>query len=248
MAAEQWTCARCAAKNDGGAISCASCGLLRGSVAPPPTSVTPPPTSVAPPPPMVAPDAGAGPTPVAPDGTWLAPDGAVPEPPKRRSLLSRLPLGLIVGLGVVAVVAVAGFIFAAGRSAEGDIVKTGDLAASELRVGDCFDLKDADAEEVGDVTAKPCTEAHEFEVFYTGDLPDGDYPADPDTAFESYVADACLPAFEAYVGLPYEDSVIELFYFTPTKDAWGGGDHSVQCAAYDPNDPELTVSLEGANR
>jgi hypothetical protein len=240
MAAEQWTCARCAAKNDGGGISCASCGLLWGSVAPPPSTVTPSADA--------GPAPGPGPAPDTVETAWVPPGGGAPEPPQRRSLLSRLPLGLIVGGGVIAVVAIAGLIFAAGRSPEGDIVKTGDLDASELRVGDCFDLKDPDAEEVYKVTAKPCAEAHEFEVFYTGEMPDGDFPTDPDATFEAFVADECLPAFRAYVGLPYEDSVLELFYFFPSKDAWGGGDHSVQCAAYDPDDPELTVSVEGADR
>ena len=42
------------------------------------------------------------------------------------------------------------------------------MTAADLRVGDCFDLKDPAADEIDDVTAGPCTAAHEFEMFFVG--------------------------------------------------------------------------------
>ena len=37
-------------------------------------------------------------------------------------------------------------------------------------------------------------------------------------------------------------------YFTPSEGGWNDGDHSVQCAMRDPNNAELTESLQGAAR
>ena len=54
-------------------------------------------------------------------------------------------------LGDVAVIvgggAVAGWYFNASRSSTGEITKAGDMTAADLRVGDCFDLKDPAANE-----------------------------------------------------------------------------------------------------
>jgi hypothetical protein len=48
--------------------------------------------------------------------------------------------------------------------------------------------------------------------------------------------------------MEYEASLLEAIYFTPTTDGWDDGDHSVQCAVYDPNDPQLTSTLKSSAR
>jgi hypothetical protein len=120
------------------------------------------------------------------------------------------------------------------------------MTANDLRVGDCFDIKDPDAEEISDVTAHPCTEAHEYEVFHVGVLADGVYPGD-DTLTE-YVIGNCAPAFDAYVGRAYTDSQLDFSWLYPSGDSWGDGDRSVQCAAYDPRNSRLTISLKGSEQ
>ena len=147
--------------------------------------------------------------------------------------------------------AVGATIFNASRGDDGSITKSGDLTAGDLRVGDCFDLKDPEEEEVGDVTAKPCVESHDYEAFFTGTLPDGDFPTDE--AVGEFVVAECGPAFETFVGLPYDDSVLDVFYLMPTEDGWRTGDRAVLCAVYEPGATEDTVtpqsaSLRGANR
>ena len=72
------------------------------------------------------------------------------------------------------------------------------LRVVDLRVGDCFDLKDESADQIEDVKAVPCTTEHEFEVFYVGAMGEGSYPTDD--AFGRYVTRNCLPAFGAYIG------------------------------------------------
>ena len=149
-------------------------------------------------------------------------------------------------LPVVAVVAVAGYAFSAGRDDTGAISRGGNLAITDLRVGDCFNLRDKQADEVDEVDAKPCNETHQFEMMFVGDMPDGAFPSDE--ALTDFTVANCLPAFNAYVGLAYEDSRYDLTQFTPTVNGWSDGDHALQCALYDPADDELKTSLRGANR
>lgn len=175
------------------------------------------------------------------------PAGALEAPePAKRSLLRQFGPQVAIGGIVLLVTAIGAWYFNAGRSASGEIAKSGDLPASELRVGDCFDLKDPTAEDVDDVTAVVCAEEHEFEVFFVGSLAAGDFPGEE--AFSIFVEDDCVPAFHAYVGMPYLDSELDIFYFIPTPEAWVEGDRSVQCALYHPLISRLTGTLKGSQR
>jgi hypothetical protein len=164
-------------------------------------------------------------------------------PPASKPLLSRIPVGwLIVGLLVVGG-GIAGFVFNASRSSTGEITRSGDLTANDLRVGDCFDLKEPEAEEISDVTAHPCTEAHEYEVFHVGVMAEGPYPGDE--GLTTFVVENCGPAFDAYIGKAYADSQLDFSWLYPSSEGWSDGDRSVQCAAYDPRSSRLTISLKG---
>ncbi|HYM52990.1 MAG TPA: septum formation family protein [Candidatus Dormibacteraeota bacterium] len=147
---------------------------------------------------------------------------------------------------VVAVVAIAGFAFSAGRDDSGAISRGGNLAITDLRAGDCFNLRDREAEEIGEVDAKRCNEPHQFEMMFVGDMPAGAFPSDE--ALTDFTVANCLPAFEAYVGLAYETSRYDLYQFAPTLDGWNSGDHALQCALFDPLNDELSGSLRAANR
>jgi hypothetical protein len=147
-------------------------------------------------------------------------------------------------LGVVAAFAVGGAIFAAQRNDNGEITQGGTLAISDVRVGDCFNPKDVDAEQADEVDAKRCDETHQFEMMFAGAMRDGGYPLDSE--FEGFVQAACLPAFDEYVGMAYQDSRLDVVWYFPLEEGWGNGDHQVQCAVYDPFDSELDSSLRGA--
>ena len=132
--------------------------------------------------------------PGAPDGGHVAgaPDGDQGAASKAAiPIWRRIPIGWLVVAVFVAGGAVVGWYFNASRSSSGEITKTGDMMAVDLRVGDCFDLKDPAANEIEDVTASPCTVAHEFEMFFVGSLPEGAFP--PDSVFETYVTAELLP-------------------------------------------------------
>jgi len=149
-------------------------------------------------------------------------------------------------IGLVMVIAVGGAIFAARRDDAGQIVGGGDLEATELRAGDCFDLRDPNEEEIEDVQAKPCTEVHEFEMYYVGLLPDGEYP--DEATFVGFLEEDCLPAFDEFVGISYEESQLDIYWLTPTAEAWDAGGRQLQCAVFHPTNDELTDSMQGFGR
>lgn len=267
--AKGWKCPHCSTENAESTLTCSGCGRIQGSVVVP---GSPPVQPVAPPPtdpsgyhgaPLWNPTGSATGTPAAPGspaapGTPAAPGSeAGPTepgwtvnldavPPASKPIWQRLPVGwLIVGALVVAG-GIGGLIFNAGRSSTGEIDRSGDLTANDLRLGDCFDLKDPEAEEVLDVTAHPCTETHEYEVFFVGNMTAGAYPSD-DTV-TTFVVDNCGPAFASYVGLAYADSKLDFSWLSPTSGSWSDGDRSVQCAAYDPDNARLTTSVRGSAR
>jgi hypothetical protein len=261
--AKDWKCPHCSTQNPGTTLTCTGCGRIQGSVVVPGSSPVAPvvnqpsegwrdPSSGWAPGPGSAPGNSLDNTLGAPanaggDAPPAAPSWAVnvdKVPPTSTPLWRRIPIGwLIVGVLVIAG-GIGGYLFSAGRSATGEITRSGDMAANDLRVGDCFDLKEPDADEVSDVTAHPCTEAHEYEVFYVGIVADGAYPGLD--ALTEFVLDNCEPAFGGYVGTAYTDSRLDFSWLYPSDDSWGDGDRSVQCAAYDPANSVLTVSLRGS--
>ena len=244
-----WRCLRCGTSNDEVVVSCSRCGASRGAVVLPgpaaaddgaPIRRSTPEMSTSEP----LPEAGGA-------YEWQTRAAAASgEPgdavaPAARPLWRRVPVGLVLFVGLIAVGAVSSFFFSASRSDTGEISRSGDIDVNDLRVGDCFDFKDPEAEEFDQVAARPCSEEHGYELLFVGPMPAETYP--PDTAFDSYVADACEPAFATYVGRSYQASRLELTWVGPTEDAWNSGDHAVQCLLNDPQRPRLTTSLKGSN-
>jgi hypothetical protein len=244
-----WRCLRCGTSNDDVVVSCSRCGASRGAVvlpgpataddgAPIPGSTTEKSTSES------LPEAGNRyewqPRAPSPPGE---PGDAVASAP--RPLWRRIPVGLVVFAGLIAVGALSSFFFSASRSDTGEISRSGDIDVNDLRVGDCFDFKDPEAEEFDQVAARPCSQEHGYELFFVGPMPAETYPSDD--AFDSYVTDACEPAFATYVGRSYQSSRLGLTWVGPTEDAWNSGDHAVQCLLNDPQRPRMTTSLKGSN-
>lgn len=138
-----------------------------------------------------------------------------------------------------------GYFATARRGDDGSLTSAGNVSVDELREGDCFNT--AEEGEISEVDGVPCTEAHEYEVFalshYEGD---GTYP--PDSALDAIFTQICEPDFEPYVGVPYLDSDIFGSMISPSEDSWSSGDRAFICVLFDPDDAQLTESLEGASR
>ncbi|MCC7076526.1 MAG: Hsp70 family protein [Acidimicrobiia bacterium] len=116
-----------------------------------------------------------------------------------------------------------------------------EVSSRELAQGDCFDAPSSDVVET--VTVTDCSEPHEFEAFYVGD-----YEDDPDLAMptaDDFEAE-CLSHFEAYVGGPFEESTLEVSWFSPLQENWDdGSDRRITCYLGGWFEP-LTFSLENS--
>jgi hypothetical protein len=130
------------------------------------------------------------------------------------------------------------------RDVSGVIVAGGDVGVNALQLGDCFN--DAVADEVVDisvVSAVPCSEPHDNEVYYLGALPEADYPGDD--LVDELVADQCLTVFAAFTGVSYAESKLEIGYIFPSEASWGEGDRGYVCLVYDVSLSKLEGSMRG---
>ena len=144
--------------------------------------------------------------------------------------------GLLIRVGVIAVIVVGALILRNYLSG----------SAGDLRVGDCFD-EPATTETVDDVQYHPCTDAHDAEVIFVGDHPPSDtYPAL--AAFDDFVVEKCVPAFESYTGRDWEtDTELDMAYFYPTSEGWPEGDHEVSCYVIRIDSAKMNTSMKVSN-
>lgn len=114
-----------------------------------------------------------------------------------------------------------------------------------LEVGTCFD--DTDETEVSSVPEVDCSEPHDNEVFAVFDYTQSDtFPGSE--AMNDAAQELCIAQFEAYVGLSYPESALEVFPITPTQGSWDSGDREIICALYNLDLSKLTGSMQGAAR
>jgi hypothetical protein len=115
--------------------------------------------------------------------------------------------------------------------------------AGDLSVGDCFD-EPATIGEVHDVQHHPCTESHDAEVVFVGDMPErATYPTDAE--FVDFIRASCVPAFNAYTSLDFEvAAAVDMGYFTPTAQGWTGGDHEMICYAIRSDGARVSQSFK----
>lgn len=185
-----------------------------------------------------------------PSGPGDVPDpqgpGPEPSPPKKR----RFGVAIAVGLVVFALFAfgdqLRGLFDDVDRDADGAITEGGQLAVTDLRVGDCFN-DPGQVVQVDALETVPCSEPHDLEVFHEFELADADQLPAPDQ-LEEQVAAQCLPAFEAFVTIPYQDSTLDIWILEPTAESWRAGDRTVQCSVFDTSGATLTGTARGAAR
>jgi hypothetical protein len=111
-------------------------------------------------------------------------------------------------------------------------------------VGDCFELVDPDNPSIETVVALPCADEHVYEVFFIGDMPDGDYP--DETVIGAFLDEQCLPAFEDFVGLAFEDSTLGVIPVGPAQADWAAGDRRVTCQLHNATQTPVSGSARGS--
>jgi len=116
-----------------------------------------------------------------------------------------------------------------------------------LEVGDCMN-DFGDSVDISTVPIVDCSEEHDAEVYELKDIDADSYPGDSAVSDEAEAI--CLDAYEDFVGLAYEDSLLNFSTITPTEQSWGLGDKEVVCtiSKFDENGDlvKVTDSLEGS--
>ena len=196
--------------------------------------------------------------------------GFPPATPKK----SGPPVGLLIGIAIVALAVIVGLVIALSGGDDDDTATDDDAttttqddttdttaeeeattttAASDegdtqdvfaLGVGDCT-TDESLTGEVQEVTIIDCSQPHTVEVFHSYLIPDESLP--DDAGIQAIVEEQCLPAFQDFVGLDYNSSVLLVNYLSPTPDSWDAGDRELLCLIEDPAGT-VTGSLAGANR
>lgn len=119
------------------------------------------------------------------------------------------------------------------------------ISTADIKVGDC--LNDANVGDVvNEVPLVDCSEPHDSEVFFVGELPDGPYPGDDES---SAAADAlCAQPFIDFVGLPYEESAYDYTWYSPTAQSWESGNRAVRCVAIADSQEKLVGTIAGVEK
>ncbi|MDI2099439.1 septum formation family protein [Ruicaihuangia caeni] len=156
---------------------------------------------------------------------------------------------IAAGVGVFALtLAVSGCSLPGGETVTRDadtreVTESGDADVFALQVGDCFN--DTTSESIAHVPAVPCSESHDNEVFHIFDMEDGEYPGDEAIMMAAF--EQCVPPFEEFVGMSYEESVLDVFPITPSGETWAADDREVVCAIWDTTG-RVSGTLAGAAR
>ena len=134
------------------------------------------------------------------------------------------------------------------RDQSGQLAAAQDLSIFHLQTGDCFNDPEADQlPDLVQVEGIPCSQPHDSEIYYSFTLPDGVRPAEDQLA--GLAADQCIPAFEAFVGIAFEFSELDVFPLTPTAEQWEEQDHrTVHCVLFNLDLSELVGSARGTAR
>jgi len=148
----------------------------------------------------------------------------------------------------VLLAAVAGIALAGCSLLPGNIIDTNppgvEIDSLRLVVGDCLN---GDVEgEVNSVFLVDCSEPHEQEAFKSLTMNDGEYPGED--AVLSQAITECLPEFESFIDMKYDDSILDYSALYPLAESWAEGDREILCLVFDPTSKTTTGSLTGAAR
>lgn len=121
------------------------------------------------------------------------------------------------------------------------------VSFADLEVGDCIPFVEYESDDaISQVPVVSCDRPHTDEVYFIYQVEDGEFPGDD--ALYNAAWDRCHDEFESFVGVPYEESVLDFYNYTPTKSSWmRAADRTVHCIAFS-YDENVTGSLQGTGR
>lgn len=119
-------------------------------------------------------------------------------------------------------------------------------SAFSMKVGQCVQLPTGD--NITDLETTDCSTLHDAEVFHLTQVTEDERPSDSE--LEDMGGDACLAAFEGYVGVPYEESELDYTILYPSPGSWEQGDREIICfiISGEGTDVQLSGSMKGSNK
>ncbi len=166
--------------------------------------------------------------------------------------LARVPLfGALTALLLIGAACSSSVPSASAEASEFSAARAGSpslVSAFDLEVGDCFNT--ADISTVDKVEVVDCEVPHVYEVFGLTDYEGGEGDAFPgEDALSAAADEACRPAFEAYVGITYDESTDwHGTFINPSAETWAEGDREIVCVLHTRDETEVTGSAEGTAR
>jgi hypothetical protein len=133
------------------------------------------------------------------------------------------------------------------RDDSGRVTGAQEISVLGLETFDCFN--DPEPDELGEIErleVLPCEQPHDNEIFHSFTLAEGPMPAQ-DEIF-GLAANQCFPAFDAFVGIEFEISALDIFPLTPTLEQWEGGHRMIHCVLFNLDLSELVGSARGTAR
>lgn len=120
-----------------------------------------------------------------------------------------------------------------------------------LGTGDCFEERvlsgQAQTEfEESQTVEVDCEDPHRNEIYLITAMPDEagtEFPGEE--AVTEFADDACLAAFDSFVGLDYVESIWEIGYIVPTEESWPLPDRRVVCFVFNRDGDKVSGSAQG---
>ncbi len=117
-----------------------------------------------------------------------------------------------------------------------------------LTAGACLaELPSADSS-VSSVLTSSCDIDHAAEVFEVFDWSGSDAAYPGDSEISDRAEGGCTDAFESYVGLPVELSMLDVYWFAPTEDSWANGDRRFICVATSIDESPLQDTIRDSEQ
>lgn len=104
-----------------------------------------------------------------------------------------------------------------------------------------------DGEVLEQTTVVDCELPHDAEVFAVvrqGDAEDAEFPGED--ALRDQADEECFSRFEDFVGIAYEESVLDIATLWPTEGAWADGDRTITCVVFHVEHDDLEGTMAGA--
>ncbi|WP_167510499.1 septum formation family protein [Paenarthrobacter nitroguajacolicus] len=114
--------------------------------------------------------------------------------------------------------------------------------AFKVKVGDC--IAEPSGTEVKDVSIIPCEQSHDLEAYAAKNIVADAYPGETEVATQS--EEFCGTEFATFVGVPFDESTLELTYFYPTTETWKASDREIVCLIGGASGTPTTGTLKGA--